>query len=643
MTSLCFTVPASVVVDPGNRASGPPAEGSHYAATFASGVTCLPLSVSIDSILRARPQIEFVIAKLIAPPCTSCLEDHQQDPVLDYGSFDLSSSEKFTHEIVVRILGSLNVKELLACRSTSRRLRDIISNSMVLQYHIRLAASGMRDGPSSEVSTRERMAALEKYNEAWRELAWSSYDTIDIPASGMPQISDGFVVSFSDDRKSLTVRQLPSKLRRLGGRTWTLEFGFIIVGFAIDASQDLLVLVPISDTRGPSQWCEPRILIRALSDGQSHPLAMPSGSSSGSDSKGSAIELQDSDGDRGNIQPSMECDTTRIHGDYLGTIVHGGPMNFLSIWNWKTGRQEWSMPIDKGISQWCFLDDSRIVFPKNVTYARYNRHRRLHVCRFRGASDTGADDERIFALPDQRHPCRSSMGARLLSEPKTAPDDTASWNENLLYNSKSTLFYPSDEDDLLTVELWAYDNGSGWEVSDLHVPARVLRSPPPLEGEGEGEGEGVFKRDDGEPDASAIVPWKVWGRGITQSHPLDHPRDMSPLGPLSHGLRRIAWDCGMKSRYRGVRGSRARAEAAKLKTVSVYDLHPGRVGLAIRHGGAQSQAQSRSQHVLSSEVLLPQEIQDADSVGLKFAMCGDALVVLELCEYETNRLHLLTF
>lgn len=127
----------------------------------------------------------------------------------------------------------------------------------MLQYHIRLAASGMRDGSPSDISTAERMAALDAYNNAWRDLSWSAYDKIDIPASGMPQFSDGLVVCPSHDKRSLTVHRLPSKLRGQEARHWTLAFDFAIVHFTLDASQDLLALVPVHATPSPSQWYAP--------------------------------------------------------------------------------------------------------------------------------------------------------------------------------------------------------------------------------------------------------------------------------------------------------------------------------------------------------------------------------------------------
>ena len=112
----------------------------------------------------------------------------------------------------------------------------------------------MRDGPLSNATTAERMAALRDYTDAWRDLSWSAYDKIDIPSSMMPQFSDGVVVYLCEDRRSLTVLQLPSKLRRLAAHSWTLMFDFVIARFVIDAAQDLLALVPVSATPSPAEW-----------------------------------------------------------------------------------------------------------------------------------------------------------------------------------------------------------------------------------------------------------------------------------------------------------------------------------------------------------------------------------------------------
>jgi len=370
----------------------------------------------------------------------------------------------------------------------------------------------------------------------------------------------------------------------------------------------------------------------------------------------------------------MDGDTTSIHDSYLGTVVQGGATDELAIWNWKTGEREWGMPLDKGVGQWCFLDDAHILFPKNVfagSPVLRARQRRLHVLRFRSAQGTVPPQqdnpipERVFVLPDPRYPHGSSMGARLLSRP--TPDPSAS----LSAFAAGELFHPSAEDHLLTVELWAY-YASGWEVTDLHIPTRVLLSLPPPSASGY----------DAPARGPRIVPWSAWRHAITPSPPLEHPRDMAPLGPLAHGMRRLSWSCGTNSRFRAVRPaaqhSRPSSSSSRRKTVSVWDLHPGRTEQAlaafrstgsdsdgsgggaaiIQHAcscggsgsgdgddGDRSRATEAAPPSLSepqqppkraqwpyvlSEVPLPTEIQEADPIGIKFAMCGDALVVLEV-------------
>ena len=426
------------------------------------------------------------------------------------------------------------------------------------------------------------------------------------------------------------------------------------------ATDTSLVVCTISASRANAYLvtrCEPRILLRTLSDGQPHPLARQTQA---------CIELRNEQ-----HQPTLDTDATDICGDYLGTVVvqcsdnsddsaSPPPADQLVIWNWKTGVQEWRMPMEKGISQWCFFDDAHVVFPKTGSSAdvRRVRYRRLHVRRFKGSAQ---GEERVFALPDPRCTRQSSMGARLLSRPRTATLAPPPLQPG-------TLFYPSGEDRLLTIELWSYST-AGWEVSDLHVPTHVLLPPP--QSLRAGHPSTTNTNND-----RTVIPWEAWSTGLaTAPHPapLDRPRDLAPLGPLSHGTRRLAWDCGIhhpqSSRHhnrhrhhhyhypqhyydddagavsgRGdphhvSRASRT-AMAARRKTISVYDLHPGRVrAAALEHGqalrgcgvcGCCPAGQQQQQPYIISEALLPPELQEADPVGLKFVMCEDALVVFEV-------------
>ena len=274
------------------------------------------------------------------------------------------------------------------------------------------------------------------------------------------------------------------------------------------------------------------------------------------------------------------------------------------------------------------------------------------------------------------------MGARLLSRPRTATATSAPPH----HPPPKTPFYPSGEDHLLTVELWSYHSTANWEVSELHIPTHVLLRVERASTTTTTTKNNNSKMSDGGDDDRSVIPWEAWRAGLaTAPHPapLDRPRDLAPLGPLSHGTRRLAWDCGIhhpqSSRHRhrhhhhhqypqryddGGEGAvldrddhhhvgRAAqtqsamaasppAPVAPRKTILVYDLHPGRVrAAALAHAqalracgcgvcGCFPEGQRQQQPYIISEALLPPELQEADPVGLKFVMCEDALVVFEV-------------
>ena len=83
----------------------------------------------------------------------------------------------------------------------------------------------------------------------------AAHGKVDIPVPWMSQFLDELVVSFLEDRKAVTVHQLSSKLcALLGACHWTLGFKFAIHEYTVDASHDLLALVPFCATPSPAQW-----------------------------------------------------------------------------------------------------------------------------------------------------------------------------------------------------------------------------------------------------------------------------------------------------------------------------------------------------------------------------------------------------
>lgn len=117
-------------------------------------------------------------------------------------------------------------------------LYHLVQDSTI-QYKITLAVSGMEDG-SSSVSVRERMNLLKKQKAAWDNLDWEIQESI--PLNGDAWELVGGVLGTSAGTQ-LSFFRLPSRLRRIERKDWTIKVGFNVNDFTMDPSQDLLVAI----------------------------------------------------------------------------------------------------------------------------------------------------------------------------------------------------------------------------------------------------------------------------------------------------------------------------------------------------------------------------------------------------------------
>ena len=119
-----------------------------------------------------------------------------------------------------------------------------------------LAARGLCDGPPSAVTAASRLKLVESYDEAWRALSWSEHLTLDLPHPHLaPYVSGGSLVLAIRDNiaeglvRSFIVQSVPSPLRGVAGQQWQVDFDFFVKPFIIDATQDLLAVVPLHDPK----------------------------------------------------------------------------------------------------------------------------------------------------------------------------------------------------------------------------------------------------------------------------------------------------------------------------------------------------------------------------------------------------------
>lgn len=126
-----------------------------------------------------------------------------------------------------------------------RTLRVLVDESTALQYIITLASAGACNNPLDSSSTSEKLSSLRRYDDAWRTLTYTDHTVLPMPTGSLWELYGG-VWAHSVGKKDIHFIQLPSQLRGIEKRDWTLSFDFPMRDFTFDPSQDLLVVMEAS-------------------------------------------------------------------------------------------------------------------------------------------------------------------------------------------------------------------------------------------------------------------------------------------------------------------------------------------------------------------------------------------------------------
>lgn len=148
-------------------------------------------------------------------------------------------------EIVTHILLFLPIPSVLRCKAVNHYLRDLISNSVEVQYYIHRSISAQLDNPRCELSIVERLHQLLLREGNWQDLSFNFDGTIDIPfpTSGIYDLTGGIYLLGDASRKVLHYTQLPSEPDQ--GAEWKevrLEETIIDMGFCV-YEHDLLAVI----------------------------------------------------------------------------------------------------------------------------------------------------------------------------------------------------------------------------------------------------------------------------------------------------------------------------------------------------------------------------------------------------------------
>ncbi|TFY52154.1 hypothetical protein EVJ58_g10171 [Rhodofomes roseus] len=229
-----------------------------------------------------------------------------------------SKVDELPTELIVHVFAELNCADLLRCREVCRLFDAVCKESAVLQYKAELAKAGLEDHPTPRpLSAAERTQLLRKHQAAWSSLD-ISYEEVVPMLVGQTWELYGGVLAQGPDQSSLRFRQLPSALRGIEDKEWTIEdLGFEIRDFAMDPAQELLVAIQMPDS--PTSVFH--VHLRNIYTAAPHTAA-----------PNPAVLTHQPDG----MQVSYSI---QISGDHLGVFVMSANeiSNEVVIWNWKTG------------------------------------------------------------------------------------------------------------------------------------------------------------------------------------------------------------------------------------------------------------------------------------------------------------------
>ena len=118
---------------------------------------------------------------------------------------------------------------------------------MVLQYAFLLGLNGLQDGASAE-GIAARIAKLRQYQKARRRPLENSTAAVQSLPEECIEESNGNIVAYVDydedaDDSTIHVVQLPSPLRGVEARRWTISSDSDVKAFSVESSMDLLVVV----------------------------------------------------------------------------------------------------------------------------------------------------------------------------------------------------------------------------------------------------------------------------------------------------------------------------------------------------------------------------------------------------------------
>ncbi|TFK32995.1 hypothetical protein BDQ12DRAFT_739070 [Crucibulum laeve] len=154
------------------------------------------------------------------------------------------------NEIIIDVLVNAGTASIRSCARTNRTFRDIVLQSIELQYLLALERTGMNDNPKCKRPIHERLELLTRREEAWATFKYNFRTTIAVPqqSSGLYDVSCGslflaFREGLQDKALGIQYVRLPSMQNEQPA--WrSVKIGMRILEFVTSVREhDLIVLV----------------------------------------------------------------------------------------------------------------------------------------------------------------------------------------------------------------------------------------------------------------------------------------------------------------------------------------------------------------------------------------------------------------
>jgi len=254
-------------------------------------------------------------------------------------------------ETLINIFALLDARHIVRCSAVCTYFKEVIGNSIVLQYNIELGIcgyDGLSNSSGEPAITAIRLEQLQRHIDSWNNLDWAE-TRVKVPREFVVSVLSGGVYAMATNTSVVCV-QLPSRIRGTALRTWTLEnVDPTLWSIAIDPPNDLLVFTSRTMRRG---FYYSVAHIRTLSDNNPHPLAIHS--------------VLDSDD---NLSPNFVTHgPSRIMGRSLGIVRIYPDRKILEIWNWRTGRRVCRLMLGKEVNAllFAFTSATSFILPRFV-------------------------------------------------------------------------------------------------------------------------------------------------------------------------------------------------------------------------------------------------------------------------------------